>query len=105
MRKPLRVLSVAVPPAGPDPPAPSVRPAQTFCHIHSGPPGELHVLVDFVLFSRCGRVSGEPLQSRWNLPGPGQRLQVQLSASVDRKDLPHRSVLTVVQIEVRSDLV
>ncbi len=51
--KPVRVLSVAVPPDGLDPPAPSVRPAETFTfyQILFGPPVKHHELVDFLFLS------------------------------------------------------
>lgn len=90
--RPVRVSSAAAPPGGPGPPAPTVRPPlPSAAHqIPSEPP--LTPQWTFSPRLRCGRVPGEPLQTRRGLPGPGQRLQVHLSASVDRKDLPHRSV-------------
>lgn len=90
--KPVTVLSVTVPPGGLDLPAPSVRPVETFSCLKF----QWHFISWWFLFYarlRRGRVSGEPLQSWRNLSGPGQWLQVCLSSSVVRKDLPHWWVL------------
>lgn len=87
MRKPLRASSVAAPPAGPDPPAPSVRPAQTVCH------SPLELQRSFTAWTRFFFFL-QMWTSVWGTTaGTEEPARTRSTVSVDGQNLPPRLVL------------